>query len=120
MAIPGWIWPESSVTATSDEQTRQMSETTSLVEVQSATNLFSLLSNTTRVEILMTLADSDEPLAYTVLHDALSIDDKGQFNYHLRQLDEFIHSDSGSYSLTSDGEALVERILTESEMLARD
>lgn len=67
-------------------------------------NSFGQLANTTRLEIMQVLATDDTPLSYTTLFEQVSVEDKGQFNYHLRQLvDEFVQKGEDGYHLNQSG-----------------
>jgi hypothetical protein len=44
------------------------------------------LANEHRLRILRTLAETDEPLAFSDLRRRVGIDDTGRFNYHLTEL----------------------------------
>jgi len=46
-------------------------------------DVFTLLSDDIRVEILQALWEADDPVAFSELHGAVGIRDSGQFNYHL-------------------------------------
>ena len=77
-----------------------------------------VLSEPDRLEILLLLYDADEPLAYSTLRASSSIEDKGRFNYHLRQLREFFAVKRGDgYELTEAGETVVRSILTDDRLL---
>lgn len=102
MTIPDWIWPTD--------------ESLSGVEIEAATDLFETLSNPIRLEILASLSDQPEPVTYTELRESTSIEDKGQFNYHLRQLNNLIRNTEGRYTLTERGEDLVKNVLTEEQI----
>jgi citrate synthase len=72
------------------------------------------LSEPSRLEILLALYDTDGPLAYSTLRDATTIDDKGRFNYHLRQLrDYFVTDEADGYVLTDAGRRVVDTVLTD-------
>ena len=72
------------------------------------------LSEPSRLEILLALYDTDGPLAYSTLRETTSINDKGRFNYHLRQLREyFITDDADGYALTDAGRRVVDTIVTD-------
>ncbi|EMA41776.1 winged helix-turn-helix domain-containing protein [Halobiforma nitratireducens] len=73
---------------------------------------FKALGNETRLEILRVLYDRGQAssevtgsvVPYSELRDAVGIADKGNFNYHLRQLDDrFLERDDGGYRLTFAG-----------------
>jgi len=74
---------------------------------------FSVLGNETRMEILRTLGESDEPLPFSELKDRVGIRDSGQFNYHLSELrDHFLSQDSKGYSLRRSGERVIQAVLS--------
>ncbi|RQH03396.1 winged helix-turn-helix domain-containing protein [Natrarchaeobius oligotrophus] len=69
---------------------------------------FKALGNETRLEILRTLYErmqgDEAPLSYSALRDRVGVADKGNFNYHLRQLDgRFLEDDGDGYRLTFAG-----------------
>lgn len=77
-----------------------------------------VLSEPNRLEILLTLYDIDGPADYSRLRAGTSIDDKGRFNYHLRQLREyFVRKDDDGYGLTRAGERFVETVVTNDRLL---
>ncbi|APW98438.1 transcriptional regulator [Halobiforma lacisalsi AJ5] len=76
---------------------------------------FGRLTNTTRLEILRTLATGDTPLDYTDLFERVSVTDSGQFNYHLRQLvDEYVDKAERGYALTQSGRQAANLLATNS------
>jgi citrate synthase len=76
------------------------------------------LSEPSRLELLIALHDGDGPQEYATLKDATSIDDKGRFNYHLRQLQDYFVSDPPEgYVLTDAGRTLVRTVLTDEQLL---
>lgn len=77
------------------------------------TETLDVLSEPSRLEILLALYDGDEPMAYSALLEATTISDKGRFNYHLRTLREYFVSQSDEgYRLTEAGEQLVDAVVT--------
>lgn len=73
---------------------------------------FSVLGNETRLEILQTLGEADEPLPFTALRKRLGNPVSSQYNYHLdRLVGHFIRQSDGCYELTSMGERVIEAIL---------
>ena len=83
------------------------------------TETLDVLSEPSRLEILLALYDSDEPMAYSALLDATTIGDKGRFNYHLRTLREYFVSQSDDgYRLTEVGEQLVDAVVTNDRLFA--
>ncbi|MWV40730.1 citrate/2-methylcitrate synthase [Natrialba sp. INN-245] len=78
----------------------------------------SVLSEPNRLQILLALAERDEPIAYSTLRASVSAEDKGQFNYHLRQLREyFVANREEGYELTDAGRTVVDAVLTEDRLL---
>jgi citrate synthase len=72
------------------------------------------LSEPARLEVLLALFDAEDPLAYSALKAATSIEDKGRFNYHLRQLrDYFVRDGPDGYALTDAGHTVVHTIVTD-------
>jgi citrate synthase len=79
------------------------------------------LSEPSRLEILLALYDTDGPLAYSTLREATTIDDKGRFNYHLRQLREyFVTDDAEGYALTDAGRRVVDTVVTDDGIVGDD
>ncbi|MDS0476761.1 citrate/2-methylcitrate synthase [Natrinema sp. 1APR25-10V2] len=77
-----------------------------------------VLSEPDRLELLLLLADRDDPVAYSTLRASSSIEDKGRFNYHLRQLrDYFVVRGEDGYGLTDAGRSVVETVLTDERLL---
>lgn len=65
---------------------------------------FGRLANATRLEILRALVLEDTPLSYGELFEQLTIDDRGQFNYHVRQLlDSYVLKSAEGYRLSQTG-----------------
>ncbi|QLG49374.1 citrate/2-methylcitrate synthase [Natrinema halophilum] len=91
--------------------------------VQSATlepvsETLAILSEPNRLELLLLLSDRNDPVSYSALRASSSIEDKGRFNYHLRQLrDHFVVNRADGYELTDAGLAFVETVLTEEQLL---
>lgn len=84
------------------------------------TEAFKLLSDETRLAILLTLWEHHEPgddgdgVAFSELHDRVGYDDPGNFNYHLKQLDgQFIRKrpDGTGYELTNAGLKIVRSVI---------
>ncbi|MDJ1431096.1 winged helix-turn-helix domain-containing protein [Halostagnicola sp. A-GB9-2] len=75
------------------------------------TDPFKPLGNETRLEILRTLYDhrqtvsvTSDQLPYSTLRERVGVEDKGNFNYHLRQLrEQFIEEGPDGYRLTFAG-----------------
>lgn len=65
---------------------------------------FGELANTTRLEVVQSLAAGETPVGYTELFEQVAVDDRGQFNYHLRQLvDTYVRKTGDGYRLTQSG-----------------
>ena len=76
----------------------------SVVEQTDAGAVFSLLVDEHPVGILRALWQADGPLSFSALHDAVDIDDSGQFNYHLDKLvGQFVQKSDVGYSLAEPG-----------------
>ncbi|WP_266079040.1 ArsR/SmtB family transcription factor [Haladaptatus caseinilyticus] len=74
---------------------------------------FSLLGNDTRIGIIQTLWEADEPLSFSELHDRVGISDSGQFNYHLNKLvGLFVRQKNGKYELPFAGFRVIGAILS--------
>ncbi|MFA9517448.1 citrate synthase [Halopenitus sp. H-Gu1] len=113
MAIPDWLWPTDD---SHDIEVQDVDDTLSASEIETVTNLFETLSNPIRLEILTSLYNQTEPISYTELRESTSIEDKGRFNYHLRQLNQLIRNHEGKYTLTQRGDDLLENVLTEEQI----
>ncbi|MFB6118861.1 winged helix-turn-helix domain-containing protein [Halosegnis sp.] len=86
-----------------------MSELT--VERRPAEEVFGLLGNELRVDILRALADGDG-LSFSQLRDRVGEPDSGKFNYHLRQLlGTFVRDGEAGYELTLAGERIVGAVI---------
>ncbi|SIR52433.1 Helix-turn-helix domain-containing protein [Haladaptatus litoreus] len=74
---------------------------------------FSLLGNDTRIGIIQTLWEADEPLSFSELHDRVGLRDSGQFNYHLNKLvGLFVRQKDGKYELPFAGFRVIGAILS--------
>ncbi|GAA0224296.1 ArsR/SmtB family transcription factor [Haladaptatus pallidirubidus] len=74
---------------------------------------FSLLGNDTRIRIIQTLWEADEPLSFSELHNRVGMRDSGQFNYHLNQLvGLFVRQKNGKYELPFAGFRVIGAILS--------
>lgn len=74
---------------------------------------FAVLGNETRMDILQTLGDADEALAFSELRDRVGVRDSGQFNYHLDKLDgHFISKTDEAYELRQAGRRVIEAVLS--------
>lgn len=114
MAIPGWLWPDNSHRNGGPQRPHESRETS---EIENATSLFKILSNTIRLEILVSLHEQSDPTSYTELRESTSVDDKGKFNYHLRKLEHLVCIQDGEYTLTDRGEAFIQKVLSEDLIL---
>jgi citrate synthase len=115
MAIPNWLWPDGDLGT--EVQSNTLTETS---ELESATDTLAVLSHTTRLEILTHLYDQSRPVSYTELRGSVAIQDKGRFNYHLRQLEELVRSYEGKYVLTQRGAELIQSVLSEERLLIEE
>jgi DNA-binding transcriptional ArsR family regulator len=113
MAIPDWRWSNASFR---DQQTQSSTELLQESEIEAATGVFEVLSNTTRLEILAALYNQSDSLSYTELRNSTSVSDKGKFNYHLRQLEHLVQNQDGAYTLSDRGEELMRSVLSETEI----
>ncbi|MFC7131885.1 MULTISPECIES: winged helix-turn-helix domain-containing protein [Salinibaculum] len=67
-----------------------------------------VLSDETRVRILRTLAEADEPLPFSDLRRRVGVSDAGRFNYHLSLVCEhFVRETEDGYELDHAGARLV-------------
>lgn len=81
--------------------------------VLSPDEAFALLGDEARLQILQTLGEADEPLAYSELFDRVEYDDSSNFHYHLDKLsDHFIHKTTAGYELRQAGRRVVEAVLS--------
>lgn len=85
---------------------------------EAATEAFSVLSNQTRLLTLLALWEAYDPFAednavpFSELYDRVTIDDTGNFNYHLDKLSNgFITRTDAGYELSSAGLALVQTVV---------
>lgn len=83
-----------------------------------ATAAFSALGNETRLEILFTLWDVDDPLdvspdiSFSELRKRTGVRDSGHFNYHLEKLlGEFVRKTEAGYTLTEAGMQVIQTIV---------
>jgi len=88
-----------------------MSESTLEVDTEAAADAFGVLSDDSRVDILLALWDAEQS-SFEDLRRAAGIDDSGRFNYHLDQLvDRFVRKTDDGYRLTSLGANVVDLLL---------
>lgn len=65
---------------------------------------FGALGNETRTRVVRALAEADEPMAFSALHEASGEDTSAGFAYHLRQLDgRYVRETDEGYVLTYAG-----------------
>jgi DNA-binding transcriptional ArsR family regulator len=83
-----------------------------------ATEAFELLSNETRLAILVALWESHEPFGegspvrFSELRSRVGVRDSGQFNYHLDKLEgHFVESTGAGYRLTQAGLKFVRSVV---------
>lgn len=84
-----------------------------------ATDAFKLLSNETRLAILLALWESDDPLRtdnsvpFSELFERVGVRDSGNFTYHLDQLaGDFVEQTEDGYELKRAGYRVVEAVLS--------
>jgi hypothetical protein len=82
------------------------------------TEAFSLLSDETRLSILLALWEAAEPFAetdavpFSELYDRVDISDSGQFNYHLDKLvGQFVEKRTDGYRLRGTGRQIVRSVI---------
>ncbi|WP_226480907.1 helix-turn-helix domain-containing protein [Natrinema amylolyticum] len=81
-----------------------------------STDIFEIVSNSTRLEILraLTNAYSESPvdpwLDYTALRESVGIRDNGNFNYHLDRLEGLVAKDPDGYVITRVGLTVITAI----------
>jgi len=81
------------------------------VDSDAAAAAFSVLSDDTRVEILLAFPQS-ESITFADLQRATDIEDSGRFNYHLGKLvDDFVVKTDDGYRLSSVGAKVVDVLL---------
>lgn len=84
-----------------------------------AVEAFSLLSDETRLSILIALWEAsspDEAVAFSDLRERVGIRDSGKFNYHLDQLTgQYVHRTDAGYRLTNAGGRIVRTVLAWSQ-----
>lgn len=80
----------------------------------SAEEALSVLGDETRLGILRTLGEADEPLSFSDLYARSECDTSANFSYHLGQLtDYFVHETDGGYVLRQAGRRVIEAVLAE-------
>ncbi|WP_266081330.1 winged helix-turn-helix domain-containing protein [Haladaptatus caseinilyticus] len=84
--------------------------------VMDSDEFFDLLSNSTRIDILRTLANAheetpDDPwLEYTELRTAVGVRDNGNFNYHLDRMGDLVVKGPTGYCLSRIGMAILSTV----------
>lgn len=74
----------------------------------------SVLGDETRLSILQTLGEADEPLTFTELFDRSDCETSANFSYHLRELKgRFLHETDDGYILRQAGRRVIEAVLAE-------
>ncbi|MFB6173369.1 MAG: ArsR/SmtB family transcription factor [Halobacteriales archaeon] len=74
---------------------------------------FAVLGDETRIAILRTLGEADDPLSFSELRDRVGVEDSGGFNYHLDRLrDHFVRRTEEGYDLRGAGRRVVEAVLS--------
>lgn len=79
------------------------------VEHRPPEEVFGLLADDTRIEILGQLGETpDKTVSFSNLRERVGTADSGQFNYHLTQLQgSFVRKTDGGYTLTHAGQQVV-------------
>lgn len=73
---------------------------------------FALLADETRLEILRTLSEADDPLSFSALFERSDYDDSSNFSYHLDKLEgHFISRTDEGYVLRQTGRRVVEAVI---------
>lgn len=74
---------------------------------------FNALGQETRMQILRTLGDADEPMSFTELREEVGLRRGSQFNYHLEKLTGyFINKSDDGYALSPRGSQVYQAILS--------
>lgn len=74
---------------------------------------FEVLGNEIRMEILQTLSEAGDPMAFSELRDRVGVSDSGQFNYHLDKLvGHFVEDKDDGYALKQNGRRVIEAVLS--------
>ena len=82
-------------------------------ETLSPDEAFDVLGNETRINILQMLGESDDPMSFTALRDAVGLRQGGQFNYHLDKLvGHFVTKTDDGYELRRPGRRVIEAVLS--------
>ncbi|GGM59488.1 hypothetical protein J2752_001661 [Halarchaeum rubridurum] len=108
--------PESAFRAGPADGDRNAADAPSAVRAESLVpaEVFSVLGNDTRVDILRALRDlgaDDHPVSFTELFERVDIEDSANFNYHLQQLTgHFVRHGSDGYEFRHPGRKVVSAI----------
>ncbi|HKJ58220.1 MAG TPA: helix-turn-helix domain-containing protein [Halobacteriales archaeon] len=74
---------------------------------------FDVLANETRLSILRTLGEADEPLSFSELFDRTDYDSSGNFSYHLGKLEgHFVRKTDDGYDLSRAGFRVIVAVLS--------
>ena len=74
---------------------------------------FALVTDETRLEILRTLSETDEPLAFSTLFERSEYDTMSNFSYHLDKLEgHFISRTDEGYAIRQTGRRVVEAVIS--------
>lgn len=74
---------------------------------------FSVLGNGSRMQILQTLGEAEQPLAFSELRERVGMSDSGQFNYHIGELeDHFVQKTDDGYALRQAGRRVIMAVLS--------
>lgn len=83
------------------------------VETLSPEEAFGVLGNETRMDILQTLGEAEEPLSFTDVRDRVGIRQGAQFNYHLEKLvGHFVRKTDDGYTLSPAARRVIEAVLS--------
>lgn len=84
-----------------------------------AVHVFKLLSNSTRLGILLALWEAYDPhaednkLAYSTIFDRVNVRDSGKFSYHLNKLiGDYVEEADGGYHLRNSGLKIVQTVIS--------
>lgn len=83
-------------------------------ETLETAEVFSILGNEIRVDIVHALANGElpSPTPFSRLYEAVDLDDSAQFNYHLKKLvPHFVSKREEGYELTSSGHRIARAVL---------
>lgn len=74
---------------------------------------FALLSDETRLNVIRTLGQADDPLRFSELFDRIDYSDSSNFGYHLEKLNgHFVHRTDDGYVLGQPGRRILEAVLS--------